>query len=103
VCKICADRFNIHERVANHNFWEQIEEFYGMEPKYIKKRTSKNYRKSILNQIEYQLYRLQLTNDIEHYQKLRTLLVIDDINELQQKFNDLMIDYYLGKLETIQC
>jgi DNA polymerase elongation subunit (family B) len=59
MCRCCKGVSNIHERVANHDFLEQLTEFYGLTPKHLKNRKLKNTKKSIFARIEYQIAQLR--------------------------------------------
>jgi hypothetical protein len=97
MCRICDCRYSVREKIAAHDFVEQMREYYGLPEKYSKDRSRKNERKSIINKIEHQLYRLQ--SDSSYTKELRGLLnAVEPISDIQNKFENIMISYYKEKL-----
>ena len=96
MCRICDCRYSVREKIAAHDFSEQMREYYGYPEKHLKDRSRKNVRKSIINRIEHQLYRI---HDSNYTQELRGLLnIVEPITEIQTKFENIMISYYKEKL-----
>lgn len=97
MCRCCKDITNIHERIANHDFMEQMREFYGLEEKHLKDRRHKNIKKSVIAKIEHQIARMIETERTEFAQRLAKLLEtpFDDevtpaaFDSIMQEFNQL--------------
>jgi hypothetical protein len=102
MCRTCNGRFSVRERLANHDFIEQLKEFQGIPTKYKKNRANKNLKKSLVNKIEERLYRLQVEREFKYSPQLRSLLQDlsnNDMQAIQKQFEEIMISYYKEKLE----
>ena len=99
MCTICSDRFNIHEKIAAHDYYEQICEFYGLVAKEPKKRKLK--KKSLLMKIEHQLMKLQIESNQKYLRELQELVTLEvDLTTMNEKFKNIMLNYYQGKLNA---
>jgi len=97
MCRVCNDRFNIHEKIAAHDFIEQMREFYGLAVKEPRKR--RLTKKSLLSRIENELMRLQIESDKNHVEKLQNLMAQEiDLQLMNEQFNSIMQEYYQLKL-----
>ena len=96
MCHICKDRFSVQEKIAAHDYVEQMREFYGLQVKEPKKR--RLTKKSLLARIEHELSRLQ---DESVRVKLQELVVqpLDDLAIVNEKFESVMRDYYREMLK----
>ncbi len=103
MCRTCDGRFSVRERLANHDFLEQLKEYNGISPKYIKNRANKNLKKSLINKIEHRLQRLQVESELKYSPQLQSLLQDlhnNDMNAIQIQFEQIMISYYKDKLNV---
>ena len=57
MCKICKTKFDIHEKIAAHDYYEQMRAFQGLSVKEPKK--YRLTKRSLLSRIENELMRLQ--------------------------------------------
>jgi len=99
MCKICNGITSINERIANHNFMEQMRDYYGLGEKPLKDNHNKrkDSRKSVIARIECQLQRLQeRLNDAgyrEVHQNLTSLLDRDFDDAFVNRYHEIMQDY----------
>ena len=98
MCKICKSRFDIHEKIAAHDYYEQLREFQGLTIKEPKK--YRLTKRSLLSRIENELMRLQIESNQQNLDtELRQLLAQEiDLKLKNEQFQNLMIDYYQLKL-----
>ena len=101
MCQVCSDKSSVRERVAQHNFIEQMCDFYGVPEKHVKDRTRKNYRKSLINRIEYQIQKLKNEQNVEQLQGLLQMSVFD-LHSIEDRFESIMLDYYKEKLRELK-
>jgi CII-binding regulator of phage lambda lysogenization HflD len=107
MCKVCGNISNIHQRAANHDFMEQIQEFYGMSPKHIKNRKIKNNKKSILNKIENRISKLR--EKLEEFDEYKSVeqqllnLLSEPYNEniTEIKFENIMNQLYEFQMQIV--
>jgi len=101
MCKICKTRFNIHEKIAAHDYWEQMQLFYGRAPTEPKKKPKIASKKSLLSRIESELMRLQKDAvSQESWANLKQLASKEiDCAGMQTEFQLIMLDYYQTKLK----
>ena len=99
MCQICKSRFNIHEKMAAHDYWEQLCEFQGLVVKEPKK--YRLTKRSLLSRIENELLRLQTESNEKHLDQLRELNIQDDLVLKNKQFETIMQDYYEMKLREL--
>jgi len=97
MCSVCKNSFSVQEKIAAHDYDEQMRAFRGLTLKMPKK--PRLTKKSLLMKIENQLMRLQ--TESKHAAELLKLKSqeIDDLNLINQKFRDIMLNYYEEKLK----
>lgn len=101
MCQVCGDKFSVREKIAQHNFAEQMRDFYGVPDKHVKDKTRKNYRKSLINRIEYQIQKLKDEQGVEQLQSLLQMSVFD-LQSIEDRFESIMLDYYKEKLRELK-
>lgn len=98
MCHICKDKFSVHEKIAAHDFSEQMREFYGLSVKEPKRH--RLTKKSLLARIENELGKLQIENNQKHVARLENLILEDiDLETMDEKFKIIMEEYYQDKLK----
>ena len=99
MCFVCKDRFNIHEKIAAHDYYEQLCEFNNLPIKEPRKR--RLTKKSLLMKIENILLKLQKESNQNHVHELQKLVNHEsDLKVMNEKFIKIMQDYYQGKLNA---
>lgn len=94
MCRYCKDITNIHERIANHDFMEQMREFYGLEEKRIKDRRNKNTKKSVIARIEHQIAQMLKAERGDFAERLMELRESSfDASVTPQAFDAIMDEY----------
>ena len=97
MCKICKNRFDIHEKIAAHDYYEQLRDFQGLTVKEPKK--YRLTKRSLLSRIENELMRLQVESNEKHLDELQQLLAQEiDLKLKNEQFQNIMLDYYQLKL-----
>jgi len=96
MCRSCNGVTNVHDRIANHDFVEQMRDYYGLDSKPIKDR-KKTTKKSVLARIEHQLLQLQSRTQEKGYSavhaRLSELLIVPYTEEIADAFDSIMDDY----------
>jgi hypothetical protein len=98
MCKICKTRFDIHEKIAAHDYYEQLCDFYGLTVKEPKK--YRLTKRSLLSQIENELMRLQTESNQKQLAELQQLQGQEsaDLVLKNKQFQTIMQEYYETKL-----
>jgi hypothetical protein len=98
MCKTCKTKFNVQEKIAEHDFLEQMYEFYGLVLPIPKKR--KLTKKSLLVRIENGLMQLKKEQNNKYVFELEDLITKQlDIEIMNKSFQAIMSDYYKTKLK----
>ena len=100
MCKICKDRFNVHEKIAAHDYYEQLQEFNNNAIKVPRKR--RITKKSLLSKIENELMKLQVESNEKHLAQLQTLMIQEiDLKTMNEQFKSIMMNYYESRLREL--
>lgn len=95
MCRCCKDITNIHERIANHDFMEQMREFYGLEEKHLKGCRGKKSKKSVIARIEHQIAQMMKTEHSAFVERLCKLLEAPfDGATTPTAFESIMEEFY---------
>jgi len=104
MCRLCKNIVNVSERGASHDFMEQIREYYGIEPKNIKSKKSKNFKKSVLDKIEDRIKKIQNLldkNNVNKYQDVLNKLINLKIEPYDENFTPSIFQNIMDEYETI--
>ena len=101
MCKICSERFNIHEKGAAHDFHEQMADYYGISVHGFKKK--RLTKKSLMSKIEHEIETLSKDEEenvffIAHLQALQEQ-PIEDVKEYSKNLEDILDCYYMFKMQ----
>jgi hypothetical protein len=97
MCSVCKNNFSVQEKIAAHDYDEQMRAFRGLTLKMPKK--PRLTKKSLLMKIENELMKLQAES--KHAAELVKLKAqkIDDLDLINEQFRGIMLSYYEEKLK----